>query len=152
MDLADRLLRLELKLGRHFLNYQESKTDKPWYRIQADELQQIHSDYFGKLIGTMTIKQRQNVRQACIDAAMDMGLTEGIGNAAYRSWCIIRADGHANWVNETSKATRYRHEKIHFAAGLSFADYAAGNVVELKFSGINVSKPVTSWHELRKAA
>ena len=61
--------------------------------------------------GTTTLQDR--VEQA----AVDIGLTEGQGLAAFRTWALIGEIGHESARGSMPRATWYRHFKVLRAAG-----------------------------------
>ncbi len=143
------LLRLELSLKRHFF---ARTIGKPWFELSAAELEAEHEAYFAELVGKVEINEMSDMRQQCIEAAQRLGLTEGLGRAAYLSWNSIRSVGFATWKADTPKATFYRHKKIMQEAGLSYADFRARNVVPIRRRRIELDQPVRSWAELRQVA
>lgn len=80
-------------------------------------------------------------------AALEMGLSKGCALAAFRTWRVIAVDGHQAAPASMTKATWYRHVKILRAAGLSWGDFAAGNVVPLRRKPL-IMKPVTCWADM----
>jgi II/X family phage/plasmid replication protein len=147
--LVDGLLRLELSLRRHFFS---RVIDKPWYLLTEKELNAEHEKYFAALVGRVEVSEMTDMRNACVEAALRLGLSEGQGRAAYLSWNTIRAVGFAVWRAESAKATMYRHKKILHEAGLSYGDFQARNVVPIRRRRIVLGEPVQSWAELRKVA
>lgn len=146
---VNRLLRLELQLKRHFF---ARAISKPWYELNEDDLNKEHSDYFGQFIGDVEVSEMTDMQKACIEAALRLGLTIGMGKAAYLSWNTIRAVGSAEWKANTAKATMYRHLKIMKAAGLCYADFRARNVFPIRKRRVVLDKPVASWADLMKVA
>ena len=149
MNLVQRLLRLELGLRRHYFARQ---LRKPWYELTESELTMVHNDYFGQLIGNVEISERSDMRRACVEAAQRLGMSEGIGKAAFLSWTVIQSQGYQAWRDYCPRSTFYRHKKILREAGLSYADFAARNVIPLRMRKLEIATPVRSWGELRKAA
>jgi II/X family phage/plasmid replication protein len=149
LSAAGRLLRLELSLKRHFF---ARAIRCPWWQLTEADLNQQHETYFGGLVGKVEISEMTDIREACIQASVRLGMTEGQGRACYLSWNTIRAVGFAAWRSDASKATFYRHKKILREAGLSYADFNARNVVPIRRRSIVLGQPVRSWSELLKAA
>lgn len=149
MQLCDGLLRMELSLRRHYFARQ---CPTPWHQLEESQLDQIHGAYFGQLIGSVEISERTDMRRACIDAALRLGLSEGQGKAAFLSWTVIQSQGYQAWREYSPRSTFYRHKKILREAGLSYADFAARNVVPLRVRRLELARPVRSWHEIKRAA
>lgn len=149
VEAAQGLLRLELSLRRHWL---QRICKKPWYSLTATDLAAEHEAYFEKLIGNCEVSEMSNLQAALIEAAKKVGYSEGCGRAAFGSWQWVRASGYADWREGMPRSTFYRHRKIMFAAGLSFADMTAGNVVAIRKRRVVLNQPVRSWAELKRVA
>jgi len=143
------LLRLELSLRRHFFS---RLLKGQWFDLKASDLRREHAAYFGKLIGTVEVTETMNVRLKLIEAAISLGMSAGCGASAFASWNWIRTSGFADWRDGMSRASFYRHKKILQAAGLSYTDFAARNVVVLRRRLLVLEAPVRNWSELRAAA
>ena len=149
LELTQGLLRLELGLRRHYLSRQ---LNKPWHELTAGELDSIHESYFSQLIGDIKVTERTDLLRACKEAAERIGLSQGIGKAAFMSWTVIQSQGFRAWEEMCPRSTFYRHKKVLREAGLSYADFAARNVVPLRKRQLTIGQPVRSWSELRAAA
>lgn len=142
IEAANRVLRLELTLARHFFQRHE----KPWYRLTADDLRREHESYFGRMIGGAEVKSDSDVRKRVMEAAP----TPGHGRAAYGTWLLIQSEGWERAKECVARASWYRHLKILRAAGLGDADISAGTVVPLRRRVIE-ARSVSSWAELLAA-
>lgn len=149
LQLSHRLLRLELSLRSQFWRQQ---VDKPWHEFSEAELDQFHEVYFGALVGSVEVTEMSNVQQRCVEAALDMGLTEGRGKAAYAHWCLMKAEGYEHAKDLVARRTHYQHQKILKAAGLSWADFQAGRVVQLRRTPLVLAQPVRSFSDMRLVA
>lgn len=138
---ADRLLRLELKLGREWFARHE------WRSLMREDLHRQWNDYFGRMIGTAELTRDEDVRSRIMAAAE----SEGQGRAAYGCWALIRAEGWERAREMHSRATWYRHLRVLRRAGLGDADIAAGRVVPLRRTVLE-ARMVTSWQDLEVAA
>lgn len=138
---ADRLLRLEMRLGREWLARHE------WRSLTGEELRREWDEYFGRMIGTAAVMRDEDVRSRIMAAAE----SEGRGRAAYGCWALIRAEGWERAREMHSRATWYRHLRVLRRAGLGDADIAAGRVVALRRTVLE-ARMVTSWKELEIAA
>lgn len=137
---ANRLLRLELKLGREWF------ARNPWLDVTADALRREWSSYFDRMIGGAEMDADCDLQQRVIAAAK----TEGQGKAAYGCWVMIQREGWERARDFYPKRTWYRHLKILRAAGLRDADISAGQVVVLRRRIIE-AQLVTSWSDVRAA-
>lgn len=143
LDLADRLLRLELRLGSKWF-YQ---LPIPWYRLLWDNLKEQHDEYFLRMVG---VEGLEGVDMSFVDRFIQVAPTEGQGKAAARSWALVQAMGWQAARDTMPKSTWYRHQQIWKAAGLGDSDISAGRVVSLRRPLI--MHPVSSWEDLRLAA
>jgi II/X family phage/plasmid replication protein len=161
--LADRLLRLELRLGSQWLRERLGKTrvdlnedesqwdqkivDKSWLDLTADDLRKEWKEYFERMIGSGEMKQDSDVKEQVIVSAK----TEGRGRAAYGCWLMIQAEGWERAREAYARSTWYDHLKVLRAAGLGDADISAGVVVPIRRRIIEC-QVVDTWEELRRAA
>lgn len=144
IELANRLLRLELKLGAQWLR---ERAGKPWHELTADELTERWRDYFFRMIGETEMTDDDDLKERIIKAAD----TKGKGQAAYGCYLLIKNEGWEKAREAFTKPTWYRHLQVLRAAGLADADISAGNVVPLRRKVIECQM-ITSWHDLKKAA
>lgn len=149
VEIANRLLRLEVSLRSEWW---KKVATKPWHEYTEAELDELHESYFGPLIGNCEVVEMSNERERCVEAARAMGRTVGQGQAAYAYWCLIRSIGFERARELTSRPTHYRHVQVLRAAGLSWADFQAGRVVQLRRTPLVLAQPVRSWAELRAVA
>lgn len=149
VELTERLLRLELSLRSMWWKQQATKQ---WHEYSESELDQIHAEYFGKLIGSVQVTEMRDVQQQVINAAIELGRTEGQGRAAFAYWCLIQAEGFQQAKDMTSRPTHFRHVGVLKAAGLSYSDFQARRVVALRRTPLVLSQPVRSFDQLRQVA
>lgn len=149
LEQADRLLRLELQLGRHWLQ----RSGIVWTNLTPEILNAEHFRFFRDCIGEeMNISAHDDMRSRFERAAISLSLSEGIGQAAYSTFCQIRTDGYENVKLAMRRTTFYRHREVMLAAGLSKADLCAGRIIEFRRATLTLGAPVTSWEDLRKTA
>jgi II/X family phage/plasmid replication protein len=146
-DLADRILRLELKLGARWFRRLEEKSLK-WLDLASATLTAIHDEFFARFIGKLEVTDMSSLQTLCEQVAP----TPGQGKGAYCVWLNIRAVGYEQAKNATSRTTWFRALKILRLAGLSDADLCASNVVQLRRRELVLSAPLRSWSDLLKAA
>lgn len=149
LRLSQRLLRLELTLGSEWWRQSAAK---PWWAYSEDEFDELHREYFSGLVGGVEVIDMRDVQGAVLEAAKRQGLSEGKARAAYLYWCAIQSQGFEHCRANTARATHFRHVKLLRAAGLSWADFQARNVVQLRRVPLLLGAPVRSWAELRLAA
>lgn len=137
---AERLLRLELTLGREWF----ARND--WHDVTAQRLKDEWEDYFGRMIGGAELTMDTDLISRCIAAAP----TEGQGRAAYGCWVMIQNEGWERAREFFSKTTWYRHLGILRAAGLRDADISLGQIVPLRRQ-IMSARLVTNWQQLAAA-
>ena len=140
IEIASRLLRLELTLGREFWNRHD------WKATTAEQLNEQWHDYFDRMIGSAEMKNDADLKTRVMASAP----TEGKGKAAYGCWLLIQSEGWERARESFPKPTWYRHIKILRAAGLGDADISAGNVVPFRRKVLE-AQAVTSWHQLKSA-
>ena len=143
LELAHRLLRLELRLGSKWFH----QLPIAWYLLIWDNLKEQHDDYFMRMFGVEGIT---GVDMGFVDQFIKVAKTPAQGRGAARSWALVQAMGWQAARDMMPKSTWYLHQKIWKAAGLGDADISAGRVVSLRRPLI--MHPVSSWDELRRAA
>ena len=143
LELAHRLLRLELRLGSKWFH----QLSVPWYQLSWDNLKEQHDNYFMRMVGVEGIEVTD---MGFLDRFIKVAPSEGQGKAAARSWALVQAMGWQAARDTMPIRTWYRHQQIWKLAGLGDADISAGRVVSLRRPLI--MHPVSSWEELRRAA
>lgn len=144
LELADKLLRLELRLGSQWWR---ERGPKVWWMVSWDALTEQHGEFFGRMVGEGIDMGSVDFVEMCEKAAMKIGESAGRGRSAARTWAVINSTGWEAAKASMPKATWYKHLKIIRAAGLGDADISAGRVVSLRRQVI--MRPVTSWSELK---
>lgn len=147
LDLADNLLRLELKLGARWFRRYEEKDD--WHTMTEYELTEIHHKFFYSLIGGSV--------EVC-----DMGTllkelekvcpTKGRALAAHKTWALIKSIGYSQTKGSMPKDTFAKHCGFLRAAGLSSADICSAQIIPFRKQHLILREPVLSWNEIRIAA
>lgn len=144
LSLADRLLRLELKLAAQYFR---ERAGKPWYELTSEDYKREWREYFERMIGEADMKDESDVKQRIMVAAV----TEGRGKAAYGCWLLIQAEGWEKAREAYGKSAWYNHLKAIRKAGLGDADISAGKVIPIRRKIIECQM-VESWSELLKVA
>lgn len=148
LDLADNLLRLELKLGARWFRRYEVKDD--WHTLTEYELTEIHHKFFNALIGGGGVEVHdmgtllQQLEKVCP--------TKGQALAAHRTWALIKTIGHDQTKASMPKRTFLRHCSALKDAGLSNADLCAGVVIPFRRQSLVLREPVMAWTQIRMAA
>ena len=140
INLSNRLLRLELKLGNEFFRRND------WKLLKAKDIKNQWDNYFMRMIGNSEITKDNDIKTRIFEVAP----TEGQARSAYGCWSIIGNEGWERAKEMYTKPTWYRHLKIIRNAGLSDADISAGKIVPLRAKIIE-ARHVLSWEELRTA-
>lgn len=141
LQAAGGLLRLELRLARHFFR------DNPV--VTPDLLRARHTAYFSRMVGAEMPKTEYSVRGLLLDLVndSDSGVTEGQAKAVFATWCMLQSQGW-EWCKEhLPPRTYYRHTKILRMIGLADADISAGKVVSLRRESLSLT-PCLSWHSI----
>lgn len=149
LDLADSLLRLELKLGSQWFRRLE-QSGKDWHGLTEKDLAAQHENFFSSLIGGGDVE------------VYDMGTllqelerhapTKGRALAAHRTWALIKTLGYTQTRESMGRSTFEHHCQWLRAAGVSGADLCAGKVLEFRRKSLVLNQPVLSWDELRRVA
>lgn len=134
---AERLLRLELTLGREWFARNE------WKDATAERLKSEWEDYFGRMIGGAELTMDTDLISEIVAAAP----SEGQGKAAHGCWVMIQSQGWERAREMYTKPTWYRHMKILRAAGLRDADISRGEIVPLRRQ-IMSARLVTNWQQI----
>ncbi|MFC4158452.1 phage/plasmid replication protein, II/X family [Chitinimonas lacunae] len=159
IEMSQRLLRLELSLMGQFWR---ERSQKPWFEYTESDLDALHNEYFGQVIGSVEIAEMQDLRQAFRDAAVRLRessppataktFSEASADRAYMIWALIKAVGLRQAEDTTPRSTWFRSKKIMMEAGLSWSDLHAGQVLPFRRKAIVLGAPVRSWDELRSVA
>lgn len=175
LNLLNGVLRLELKIGRKYIdkfcaisyknrhdkdfaeNADNSSTifgknvDKKryWYDYTPSLLNELFNEYFKPILKTCKV---QSMTQLLKELALNS--SEKQANAAYGTWCRIKTDGYKATKLAMKDNTFYRHKRLLLKSGLNSMSFQAGKFVNLKtnFVQIDLSNVVTSFDDLRKCA
>jgi II/X family phage/plasmid replication protein len=159
LELADKLLRLELKLGaRFFRHMQERRTNRfygrHWTTFTESELAGLHYDFFQPLCDGVEVKDMGRL-ELISRIAESNDITPGRARAAYKTYSDIREFGLDEVKASMPERTYYLHRKYLKSAGFTDADlskFLPGNVVQFRPVRIVLAQPVTCWDDVRRAA
>ncbi|MEO5367823.1 MAG: phage/plasmid replication protein, II/X family [Magnetococcus sp. WYHC-3] len=143
LALAERLLRMELRLGGAWWRRLRADGRKQW----AVDLQAEFHAYWSGLIGRVEVAEMGE-----LECLKRVAPSEGQALAAYRTWALVKAIGHREASDSMPRATWYRHKNLLNRAGLGWGDLATGQVVQFRRRALELREPVHSWEELRRAA
>ena len=143
LQLTRNLLRLELKLGRHWIREQV----KPWYKMTENDLHEQHINFFGNITTDIEVPTMDTL----LDRLLDTAPTNGQAHAAHRYFCTIRSLGHEMARSTVTKSSHYRHLANLRKAGLTNADFVAGEIHQMRPRLITM-RPVSDWSEISRAA
>jgi II/X family phage/plasmid replication protein len=150
-DLADNLLRLELKLASRFFRRLE-KNSSHWLDITSDELRLYHSNFFSKFIKSVESIDMGNL----LNILQRVAPTYNQALAAQRTYALISSIGYTQTKHSIPPATWYRHLKFLRAAGLTDADLVGAKTPEsitpIRTISLNIDQPVNSWAEIERRA
>lgn len=151
VQLANGLLRLELKLGSQFWR---ERSGKNWFEFSYSDLHAEWENYFSRMIGGAEIMSESDVYER-IKSVCDLNAKGHVKmtqlNAAYSLWSRIKCDGWQKTRDNTTKSTWYRNIELLRKAGFSDADISSGQIVQLRRKVLE-ARPVNSWAELRQIA
>lgn len=147
LNLADNLLRLELKLGSRWFRRNELLE---WKDFTHEFICKLHQDFFGKLIGTADVEV--NDMGTLLEELERVCPTKGRALAAHRTFALIKVVGFTQTKNSVPDSTFRLHCSYLRAAGISSADLCAGKVLELRKRSLVLEQPVLSWDDIRRAA
>lgn len=147
LDLADNLLRLELKLGARWFRRYEERDD--WHTLTAYELTEIHHKFFYSLIGGGVEVHDMGTLLQELEKVCP---TKGRALAAHRTWALVKTIGYTQTKESMPGRTFRLHCEYLRLAGLSSADLCAGVVIPFRRQSLVLREPVTSWTQIRMAA
>jgi II/X family phage/plasmid replication protein len=144
VQLAQGLIRLEIKIGNRFLNDPETRR---WTDFTPEYLRDLFDSYFRPLIGGAEVV---DMEKDLIEQLEKFAPTKGQARSAYGHWLQIKQVGFEHWKSLVGRTTFYRVKKILLDAGFSYSDFQAQNIVPIRRKPILLDQPVRSWEELRK--
>jgi hypothetical protein len=143
LDLADRLLRLELRLGGAWWRRRRAEGRNQW----ATDLYAEFQSYWSGLIGRVEVAEMGE-----LECLRRVAPSEGQALAAYRTWALVKAIGHREAAESMPARTWFRHKKLLHLAGLGWGDLATGQVVQFRRRALELREPIHCWDDLRRAA
>lgn len=140
---ADRLLRLELKLGSMFFR----RLDGDWKNIFTPEyLANKHQVFFSKLIGNGDVEVSD--MGTLLQQLEKVAATPGKALAAHGTWALIKAMGYTQTQMTMTRSRFYEHTKLLRAAGVSSADLCAGTIIPFRQRSLVLQAPVACWDDI----
>lgn len=152
------LIRLELCLKSEWVkryankHYEQTGQGFRWWNMSENDLNVIYVDFWERITGNgIEIEKHDfNTEGRCVDAALSLGLSEGLGKSAFKTWSVIKSIGSTAAKDITTKATWYRHLKILKTAGLTSGDISEGSILPVRFTKIALDRRVESFDEVRR--
>jgi hypothetical protein len=147
--LANRLLRLELKLGAQWHRERGPGQPEPGPSdLTPDVLRAQWSEYFSRLVGDgVRVSEVSDVWESVKLSAK----TDGQARSAYALWGFIQAHGWQMARETYPRRTWYRLVGILHAAGLSDTDISHGTVTPIRRAPLSM-REVHDWSDLRSSA
>jgi II/X family phage/plasmid replication protein len=139
---ADRLLRMELTLGREWFARVGA-----WQSVTAERLLSEWESYFGRMLGGVGVMSESVADRVRMVHLKGDRIGEGRARAALACWHLIQSHGWEQAKALHSKSAWYRHVEVLHAAGLGDADISQGQVVSLRRVELHAAR-VDSWSEL----
>lgn len=147
LELANRLLRLELKLGSDWLR----RYPLPWHDLDGASLVECHEAFFGRMVGDVEVVDMGYVEAISrVEVEPGVKITPAQAQRVCATWALIQSIGWQATRETMPERTWYWHQSILRKAGFGDADLSAGRVVALRRK--LVMTPVMSWEELRGVA
>ena len=146
LQLADNLLRLELKLGARWFRRLKSN----WQSLSVDELFEQHQRFFKTLIGSAEVGVT-DMGNLLVEL-QKIAPTNRLALAARSTYALIQFQGYDVTKASMSSSTWYKHCSLLRAAGLSSADLCAGKILKLRQKTLILDKPVLCWDDIKRAA
>ena len=147
LDMTDRLVRLELKLGAQ---YMRERADRPWSRMDSEYLEHAHRGYFEQFTGNMGVEVNDDggLEQALIRQAVEQGRSEAVGRSAYLTWRLIVAEGVEQVKVRMSRSSWTRRKRQLLDAGLTWGNFQRREVAGFRSRRFTFAEPVRSWADL----
>lgn len=146
LGLCDRLLRLELTLGRVALR--RLGIFDPFGSVDGSLFDAEHERFFSALVGGCEVVSMDSLA----DRVLVVAGSRGSAHAALATLARVRVEGVEVVRASMPSRTWHRHKKVLFGAGLSWADLASGRVVELRRAPLVLGSPVRSFADMRFVA
>jgi II/X family phage/plasmid replication protein len=141
---AERLLRSELTLARHFFRRLKDDHNTEWYELTTDKLIELHNEYFKEYFSQVEVTDMSNIEERLLKFSP----TEGQARSAFDCYFRIRSLGYEQAKGTYSTPTWYRHIKNLKSAGLTRADLVQINVIPLKKRAICIGEPARYWDDI----
>lgn len=154
IEKANRLLRLELKLGGQWFR---ERSKHKWFDLTPELIRAEWESYFSRMIGDAAMQKDDDVKTRIYSVYLKdqdgapVKIKDTQARAAYAMWLLIHSHGWQVTRDTTSKSTWYRNLKILHAAGLGDLDISHGKVVHFRQKIIEAQR-VNSWSDISLAA
>ena len=130
----------------------ELAPSKRWYDMDEDELNVIYTDFWEHIAGNgvEVPAHESDLQEQILDAAAANGYTEGMANAAFKTWTVIKAVGKDQAQYMTGRSTWFQHIKLLKLAGLTTADISEAVVMKQRIQYIDLTKRVESFDDIKR--
>ena len=147
LDMADRLIRMELSLRAQFMR---ERAGRPWWEMDSGYFERAHRVYFEQFTGNVEVEVCDDggLKEALIRQAEERGRSEAFAEAAYRTWRLIVGDGLEQTRAMMRKSTWMRHKRQLLDAGLTWGDFQRREVAGFRSRRFTFAEPVRSWTDL----
>lgn len=151
IGLLDLVIRLEHTRGAKWFR-RLAEDGKRWQDLTQDQLIELHTEFFKPLVGE-GIEVKNMERTHIIKAIMTANqCTENQARAAFSTYRNIRQDGYETTKESMAPRTFRHHQTLLRRAGMS--DNHLRDAVVIPFPRVRfvLSKPVSCWDDIRRAA
>ena len=147
LDMADRLIRMELSLRAQFMR---ERAGRQWWEMDPEYFERSHRAYFEQFTGNVKVEVCDDggLKEALIRQAGEQGRSEAFAEAAYRTWRLIVGDGLEQTRAMMRKSTWMRHKRQLLDAGLTWGDFQKREVAGFRSRRFTFADPVKSWADL----
>lgn len=142
LNAVKNILRLELKLGRHWF----LRKDINWYQLTPENLLSEHENFFKSISSNLEVPTMDSLLNVLINSCP----TEGQAKSAFDFYLRIRQLGHESAKRSVPLPTYYRHTRNLRNAGITNADMNSGEILSFRPKLITMT-PVNDWHEINVA-
>ena len=148
LNMADRLIRMELMLGSQFLR---EKADRPWWWMDPDYLKGCHRRYFEQFTGSLNVQVSTDdaLLDILVQQGLERGKTSAAGMGAFRTWRLIVDSGVERAKEWLPRSTWIRHRRQLLDAGLTWGDFQKREIAGFRSRLFILAEPVKSWADLK---
>lgn len=146
LELADNLLRLELKLGSRWFR----RLATPWQCLTESDLLSLHNKFFSSIIGDS--EKELSDMSTLLEELEKVAPTKGRARAAQNCWALIKHVGYMQAKASMGTSTFERHCQYLKAVGISPAEIQSAKILPFRRKDLVLALPVLCWSDIRKVA